>query len=502
MKRLYSLLLVLLALTSRPGAQAQVTAWRPFRPGLVYAFRTARADSIFTLRVDSVYAAGPDSVYRFNRTLRVLRGNRYVPTSNNLFGARMQFRPGTGNYTLVLDANVPGAARQWTLQSATAVGESYDQPVGAGPPSTATVLSKEEREILPGLRDEVLTLRTQPDADSLVFSRRYGAVQLPRSLYGSMRGSRPLYLAELPVPISQSRYYAPTVLFDYQPGDEFGFKAYDGLFTAFPCSEGFRLRRILTRQQTADSLLYTYLEQSRSRTLSVGAPGCATTASSTVSPVETRRLAISLRTGRSPQIPYLGVFTAEYAVLSRDQLGISGVAAGLPITPRPAGGCGSPSVGATYLYRRLADSSGPTGFGVIADAGCQPFTGVGVGQISTCAEYLTCYRRQLPNGQRSECGTCGDFSTLLPARPAQAAAVALLYPNPATSAATLTLAAPARAGTTLALLDALGRRVWSVPVTTSQTALRVPLAGRPAGLYLVQLAAPGAAPRTWRLQVI
>ena len=79
---LLALRLLLLSLISGPAgslsAVAQVTAWRPFRSGLVYAFRTAKADTVFTLRADSLSVDGLDSVYYFNRTVRVLRGGLFV----------------------------------------------------------------------------------------------------------------------------------------------------------------------------------------------------------------------------------------------------------------------------------------------------------------------------------------------------------------------------------------------------------------------------------------
>ena len=494
-------LLLLMSLTGSLSAAAQVTAWRPFRPGLVYAFRTAKADTVFTLRVDSLSVDGLDSVYHFNRTVRVLRGGHHYPTKNNLFGARMQFRPGSGSYTFILDADVLGPAQQWTLQTDAAVGSTYAQPAGGR--GTATILSRDTRQVLPSLRDEVLTLRTAPDNDSLVFSRRYGAVQLPRSLYRSQRRSRPLYLAEVPVPVAQSRYYSPLVLFDYQPGDEFGYKGGESLFTSFPCSENLNLRRILTRQQTTDSLVYTYLQQSRYRTLSVGAPGCSSTLVSTISPVWRGRLAFSLRTGRSSQLPFFGLFTLESNVWLRNNLITSGIVAGLPITTRqqpsacvPAG----PLISNTFLIRRSGGPAGNGAFGVGVDLGCEEHFAAGVGKVHDCVESLACVRRLLPSGQRQECGTCTDFATLLPTRAAQAAQTATLHPNPASTAATLTLAAPARPGTRLDLTDALGRCVWSAPAAAGHTALPVPLTNLPAGLYLLRLSAPGAAPLTWHLE--
>jgi hypothetical protein len=499
MKRFYLVLLLLLA-SAWPLVNFAVaqTNWRPFRPGLIYVFRTAKADSIFTLRVDSLSVKGLDSVYHFNRTLRVLQGRHYYPTTNNLFGARMQFRPGTGTYTFLLDADVQGSAREWTLQSGIKAGNSYSQPVG--PATTTSALSKQLQTVSAAITDTVLTLRTAPDNDSMVFSRSYGALQLPRSLYGSAYGSRPLYMAELPVPISQSRYYSATQLFDYQPGDEFGYKSSETLFTPFPCSENLVLRRILTREQTADSLVYTYMAQGHYRTLSIGAPGCSATPVNTISPITRGRLAISLRTGRSPQLRALGLFTLEPKAVSRqEETGISAVVAGLPIVNRVAGGCANagPSIGNTFLVRRLGFGAGPGEFGVGADIGCEQHFAAGVGEASSCQQYLACARRH-PGTQISVCGSCDDFSTLLPVRTAQAATVSL-HPNPAAEAATLTLTAPAQPGMRLLLRDALGRTIWQTAVGTGQTTVPVSLRGQPAGMYLLQIDWAQAAPVSMRL---
>ncbi|WP_460551484.1 T9SS type A sorting domain-containing protein [Hymenobacter daeguensis] len=89
------------------------------------------------------------------------------------------------------------------------------------------------------------------------------------------------------------------------------------------------------------------------------------------------------------------------------------------------------------------------------------------------------------------CGTPTNFANLLPTRAAEAAALATLHPNPAAEAATLTLAQPARAAHRLHLTDALGRTVWSTSLTAGQTTATVPLAGQPAGLYLLHLTGSG-----------
>ena len=102
------------------------------------------------------------------------------------------------------------------------------------------------------------------------------------------------------------------------------------------------------------------------------------------------------------------------------------------------------------------------------------------------------------NGASVICGSRQDFVNLLPTRAAQAASVATLHPNPAAEAAILTLAAPARPGYALQLTDALGRTVWSGPVPAGQTSVAVPLAGQPAGLYLLHLSG-GETTATWKL---
>ncbi|QKG57245.1 hypothetical protein GKZ68_11830 [Hymenobacter sp. BRD128] len=126
-----------------------------------------------------------------------------------------------------------------------------------------------------------------------------------------------------------------------------------------------------------------------------------------------------------------------------------------------------------------------------ASLGLGPIT---LGSSPNYSNSLTYYKR---NG--ITCGQPGNFAGLLPTRAAQAAATATLAPNPATEQATLALAAPSAPGAVLALTDALGRTLWRMPVAAGQLRVAVPLAGQPAGLYLVQLLVPAASPFTWKL---
>ncbi len=122
---------------------------------------------------------------------------------------------------------------------------------------------------------------------------------------------------------------------------------------------------------------------------------------------------------------------------------------------------------------------------------------LGLGAVFTGDTRLIYYRRTL-NGATTTCGSPLAFANLLPTRAAQAAGLATLHPNPAADAATLTLATPARPGCSLRLADALGRTVWVFPVPTGQSVIAVPVAGQPAGLFLLHLTGPETS-ATWKL---
>jgi Ig-like domain CHU_C associated len=64
-----------------------------------------------------------------------------------------------------------------------------------------------------------------------------------------------------------------------------------------------------------------------------------------------------------------------------------------------------------------------------------------------------------------------------------------LFPNPASREAYLTLATPAPAGSTVRLVDAVGRLVRMIPLASGATSAGISLTGVPAGIYLVQYSA-------------
>ncbi|MBD2721709.1 T9SS type A sorting domain-containing protein [Hymenobacter armeniacus] len=495
------------------GVHAQ-QAWRPFRPGMIYSYALRNSTNVtHTLRVDSAYATpAGDSVYAFNRLMRRMAGSSgagtFAKSRNNLFGARMRWTPGQGFYILESDA-------QNNVQNATALriypraGVGQTWVASTSPLMTAIVQARSQLPILAGTPDSVVTIELRngtstagPPVVAFTLSRTHGLVEATPWLGAAATGtptSAPL-MAALPAPLLQSAY-SPLALFTMQPGDEMGyywepFNYLSGIF----CSNAYTLRRILTRQQRADSLVFTYREQTRSENFGWSMCG-GIPASVTIGPVQTRRMAVSLVTGASPQFPALALLAGEYKpdpVFTFRQ----GQLMGVGIMPNFANDCLSSGNYLPYTRVYVNSTGGPTtpptySLGMDLFAWQQSFGGApGLGDVSTGETSMVYYRRS--TGTPLVCGSFINFASLLPTRAAEAASVATLHPNPATDAATLTLNQPARAGQHLRLTDALGRTVWSAPVPAGQTAVAVPLAGRPAGLYLLHLSGPGAT-ATWKL---
>jgi hypothetical protein len=294
--------------------------------------------------------------------------------------------------------------------------------------------------------------------------------------------------------------YDPRTLFSMGIGDELGYKVeFPYLWGALLCQSGYRLRRITSRTTTTDSLIITYQEQRTITTFAV--PGCGGQPGTALSPVQSGRWAFSLRTGASPQNLFLGLLAGEYrphpAIAG---LAPSGLAVGNAYSVDFAGtSCLSYGAQLSFMYMfPVSSTPGQYTTGIDGSPRSEAYdVDAQMGPYFFQDAYnnrLTYYRR---NGVT--CGSPANFSTLLPSRAAAAAAAATLHPNPAAEAATLTLAAPTQPGTVLALTDALGRRVWSAEIAPGQTTLPIPLTSQPAGLYLVQLLAPSAAPLTWKL---
>ncbi|MCI1189590.1 T9SS type A sorting domain-containing protein [Hymenobacter sp. DH14] len=489
------------------GARAQ-QAWRPFRPGLIYTYAATPVTSSsehYTLRVDSAYiAANGDSVYAFNRRLRDKAATTgragFARSKNNLFGATLRWNPNQAGYTLEALAQTDvQLAVSLTLFPRAAVGSTWN--ASSQPLQTATLVSRSWQTISPGVQDTVavINIANSGIVTPLRLSRRYGLLAGPKWLGGATGGQ--LEQAVLPARFEQS-IYNPRAFFDVQPGDEFGYFR-DDVVAPVSCTDSRTLRRVIGRRITADSIIITYQEQRRYQNYGFGSCGPAQTI---IYPIEVKRWAVAQagnqwQPNASPVQPAaLRLLTGEYRIIGSSSYPY--MLAGLPIAAN-SGGCRQAAGTARSIsYVPYYPQTGPgnsnsyergidyLAWGISFDAG-----------LTSVVEqdYVQSYSRTTVNGVTTTCGNPQTFVSLLPTRAAQAAAVATLHPNPAAEVATLTLAQVARPGTTLHLTDALGRTVWSAPVAAGQTALAVPLAGQPSGLYLLHLNGPDGTAVSWKL---
>ena len=496
--------LLILLLMGGLRAQGQAPAWQPFRPGFIYSFSASSPTppiAVHTLRVDSAYATPTgDSVYAFNRLLRPRPGSSYplLKSRNNLLGARLRWRPGTADYYLEANAEPalggPAAPVVVLLRPRAAVGSTW---VAAATPALTATLTSRTLDSAGATPDSVATV-TLSNGQVLRLSQHYGLLQGPQWLSLPVSGPLPPTWQQYGAPQPGLGPYDPRALFALGVGDEVGHELTSRSLGALPCERGYRLRRILGREQTADSLFITYSQQDQVTT--TNPPGCSGTPGTVLGAVQRGRWAFSLRTGASPQWPSLGLLAGEYRPLFR-QGSSQALLMGQGYDPSPGvSAClldQAPLVFmAVYPTAAAADQYEPGLDYLAINQKFGPTLGIGP---TFFVDYQ--YENRLDYYRRGavSCGQAANYATLLPTRAALPAATATLAPNPAAEAATLTLAAPAPAGTTLALTDALGRRVWSAPVPAGQTALPLSLAMMPAGVYLMQLLVPGAPPLTWKL---
>ena len=489
-------LLAVLFFFSSFGARAQ-QVWRPFRPGLIYSFSGPGSNSTHTLRLDSAYrTAAGDSAWTFNRVIKTSDGHEqsinpygiYRKSRNNLFGARVVWQRSPAAF--ILENLAEGsfqAAAVLELRPQAVVGSSW--AASTAPVLTATLTSRSLQQVQ-GIADSVAVI-TLNSGQVLRLSRRYGLLEGPQWL-GTTTATAQWTQARLPQALAQS-LYSPLALFTMQPGDELGYETNPFNILPYGGSRSHTLRRVLTRQQTTDSLIFTFQQQTRTEFFA----SPSNSGSVQTYPIDRERWAFSLQTGKSVQFPALPLLTGEYEPMSASARVPYLVGRGITVNSSGCGGSGQylsfigvfPGLGApTGQYSTGIDIGWRQEFSLALGMG-YVFTGDGMALIY--------YRRN--TGSPLTCGSPLNFINLLPARAAQAAAVASLAPNPAAETATLTLAQPARSGTTLRLTDALGRVVWSAPVAAGQAAVAVPLAGQPVGLYLLYLSGPGGTAASWKL---
>ena len=136
------------------GACAQ-QAWRPFRPGLIYAFSAPGSSNAHTLRLDSAYrTASGDSAWTFNRVIKTSDGHEqstnpygiYRKSRNNLFGARFVWQRSPAAF--ILENLAEGsfqAAAVLELRPQAAVGSSW--AASTVPALTATLTSRSLQQV-------------------------------------------------------------------------------------------------------------------------------------------------------------------------------------------------------------------------------------------------------------------------------------------------------------------------------------------------------------------
>jgi hypothetical protein len=493
-RKLYLFLILCCCLSWLP---TQAQNWRPFRlNGDVHAFRGASADTVLTLRLDSAGVSGYDSVYFFNRTVQRINSFAWQKSRNNQFGKLMRYNAPQRTYTLYWqdDPSPLLLDRSLVLKPFVPVGTTWSSAF-TDYGVTTTLLSR-GTSLIDGVMDSVVTFQVRTGA-IIVLSKNFGLVSGPANLLFGVPTPKILTLTRRPAPAGLS-YYNPLTLLDLQPGDELGYNYQQFTFNPIGCATGTILRRVLTRQLTTDSLVYTFQEQSR--TVYNGAPGCVS-AGTVVSPIYMVRFAASRSTGQWRGLGLLIPLSSPLLAYGYEPLGAgaSGILMGYPVvSSRPGGACGGP---ATLLLEALFRS---TGTGAVYGPGLdalnqQLFSAPGVGAVRQ-PEHELVYTRRTINGTVQTCGSRTNFGTLLPTKAAQRASAFQLYPNPATASATLKLPESARSKVVVRLLDSVGRVVQEQQLAAGQTTTTVSLQGLVPGVYVVQLQAPGETTQHLRLQ--
>lgn len=496
MKHMYRLLFLSFYLGWLP---TQAQNWRPFRPnGDVHAFHGASPDTILTLRLDSAGLRGTDSVYYFNRIMRRVGNSSWQKASNNQFGQQMIYVAAQRMYGLLWNGgSVNGLSlnRGLVLKPFAQVGETW-MTANSDVLVSNTLLSR-GTALIDGVLDSIVTFQVGGiPGTQVVLSKNYGLVSASKDLRISSPNAPLLTLARRPAPAGLS-YYNPLTILDLQPGDELGYDYRQFNSSPISCATGTLLRRVLTRQLTADSLVYTLQEQSR---IVYGGPTGCVNLGTIVSPIQVVRFAASRHTGRwqwrnsGVMIPLSSPLLAySYEPLNT---GRNDVLMGHPVVANRLGTACSGS--ATLLLEALY-SNGP-GYGPGLDVRYrQDFSAQGVGAVKQLERELI-YTRRTINGTVQTCGSRLVFATLLPTKAAQRVASFQLYPNPASETAMLTLPFPGRTTAVIRLLDGLGRAVRSQQLAAGQTTTTLTLHGLAAGVYVVEVQTAGEAPQRLRLQ--
>ena len=229
--------------------------YQPFRQGKMYFYQYNVSDLHF-LRIDSAGTEGGDSVFFFNTLAKPFSpSNRHMGWSldhDNIVLRKMIARPG-GRFvfldslgdSLVLETQVP-VGTNWTFHT------------GSG--TSATLTSKLFSPLL-GTSDTILTYQVGT-ASTITLSKAHGLTAFPdlRDLTSSSGWNTSFSVWRLPgKPVQKLE------IFDFEPGDYFGWYSYYGPWQVY-LHEHWRRLTIQTRtvSATGDSITYTGWEETLS----------------------------------------------------------------------------------------------------------------------------------------------------------------------------------------------------------------------------------------------
>jgi hypothetical protein len=517
--RPFTQLFALVAFATFPAA-AQTTGadWRPFRVGHTYYYAAGvRQDSIISVRLlpNPLVAVNGDTTWLFPPVLRPVAPTG-IPggcppvlfmqffythrlSQDIEFGQRLTAQSG-GRYTFSTSDSLT-----FQLQTRGIVGSAW----AFAPGITATLTARTMAVVAldaPAIQDSVLIISLSTGG-RLVLSKQYGLISSP-DLVGIGQGQAvvaPLVLQSLPSRNLGLPPSHPWRIYDFQPGDEFGFKGETSPGGAtWVCARNYLRLKVISRalNSSGDTLIYAIRQQERIEDYSSPTnPSChGTGPTTTVSPVQTTELRFPLYSGT---VPSLLLAPRESTLTS----------AGLPelgtgIDQRNAGthrdsvftGCWTRH----YLTHTRTTVFDPCLFmfgGILDQTGSSITLADGLGWVSRFVEHFDGFTTDthmvwhVKNGVA--CGSAVNFpvgplgvAVLLPASAVQ------LYPNPAsvTASARLHLTGLKGGLLTLTATDALGRRVWQQAQTVGPDAdLALPTAAWVPGVYYVRVSLPEGA---------
>ncbi len=468
-------------------AQTTGAAWRPFRVGHTYFYAAgAQQDSLIPIRLDSAYTAGADSAWRFAPVIERrdpaqpvacppsgAGGFDYQWRAENELGSSMR-QLGPGTYTL------SGGGAGYELRCTAAPGATW--PFGGG--LTATLTRRDTLKV-GGLLDSVAVIGLT-GGHTLVVGKRTGWVSGP-----SLRGLRfgvtiPLRLLAVP---GLTPALPPTHawrIYDFQPGDEFGYVHEDVAFSlGWVCRATYERVRVLSRQLNAAGTVLTYRFISQRRTESNTSPtnpGCPgpITAPVTYAP-QTLMLTLPLLAPADSRLferPRTAQLSGRWSPLNaevntgarRDSVFM---------------GCWVRGY-VTRIKGRYYDTCARA-FGQYLDVGGIETYLPGYGLVSSSA-MLTNTELRWFSKNGVACGSPGPFAMLLSTPALLPAAAVQLFPNPATTSARLLLTGLKSGPVALTATDALGRRVWAQTQTIGPEAeVALPVGGWAPGVYYVRV---------------